>query len=137
MIIHVDYDLATYGFAAMDLGCILNMRLLDLSKDDFDSRLSFPSDGDIKQFLTAYLDESQLIGSMSRAHTLDQLFQETLLGSMMSMTAMREYCCQDEDMLLKEMRFTLTFAKWKQVYHDLKARLAKQDLSDNNGYQRC
>ena len=85
----IDYELACYGYCAMDLGGHLSMRLLDTRNREFSlSGESFATDAEIRFFLRAYLEESWRLGSIARVKgesddtALDHLQRETLIGSM-------------------------------------------------------
>ena len=86
----VDYDLASNGYSAMDLGGHLTMRLIDVTNPkSFLSGESFATDAEIRFFLCAYLEESWRLGSITRVEgesddaALDRLQRETLIGCMM------------------------------------------------------
>ena len=85
----IDYELACYGYSAMDLGGHFTMRLHDAEHlDSFLSGEEFATDAEIRFFLRAYLEESWRLGSIARVKgesddtALDHLQRETLIGSM-------------------------------------------------------
>ena len=82
----IDYELACYGYSAMDLGGHLTMRLLDTrNRESFLSGEEFATDADIRCFLRPYLEESWRIGSIPRVEgesedaALDRLQREALM----------------------------------------------------------
>ena len=96
VVVHVDYDFSSYGYAAMDIGGHLLMRTLNLKNKggDLRSGLPFASMSDIRQFVQMYVQ--------------------------MSAIAFRESAFADQHLILAEVNLITCFAPWKQTYFQLK-----------------
>lgn len=127
-IVLVDYELAAYGYTALDMGGHLLMRLIKpRDSEDMLSGLEFPSMEEIRDFVTAYSHECQELGTLREQDTIDHLVQESLYGCLMSTIYILEQVHGNMDMISSEIKMISGIAKVGENYHSLKAKIEELD----------
>ena len=126
----VDYELAAYGYCALDIGGHLMMRVLQArGTEDMLSGLEFPSMDQIRDFVTAYADECRRLGTLRAEDTCDHLVREALFGSLLFMIYFAESAQGNLDMISAEVKVISAFAKFRSVYDEVKEILL-QGITD-------
>lgn len=104
-IVLIDYELAAYGYTAIDMGGhLLKRQVNPHNSEEVYSGFDFPSMEEIRDFVTAYADECQVLGTLRQQDSIDSLVKEALYGCLLWTIYIVEHFQGNVDMIARAMR---------------------------------
>lgn len=126
-VVLIDYEISVYGYSAIDLGRpLINRQVNARNMDQPLSGLEYQSHDEIKQYVSAYVDECQRLGTWGSHEDLDRLVLEAEFGVLFTCLFIRSMVFAIPDLLIERKNILILLHRWYQHYTSSKDRLMRQ-----------